>query len=158
MAGLFFSSHMTRLFVAPIIFHTFKMFLIPIAIILSEVFISERAKTMKRISIQTSLASLTVASILALIAGCQPQAQPTVEPTSQPASRTAKVVFPLAQAIKQPTSNYTLEQLAEMWPAFRHAPIETAGFNHFTLPFHYVSRDGTGDANEAYAFSFLLSH
>ncbi len=113
---------------------------------------------MKRISIQTFLASLTVASILTFIAAGQSQAQPAAEPSGQSASRTAKVVFPLAKAIKQPVSNYALEQLAEMWPAFRHAPIETAGFNHFTLPFLYTSLDGSGDSNEAYAFSFLLSN
>ncbi len=113
---------------------------------------------MKRANIQNFLTALAVTSILTFVAGCQPQAQPTVEPSSQPSGRTEKVVFPLARAIKQPISKYTLDELAEMWPAFRHAPIETAGFNHFTLPFHYTSLDGSGDSNEALAFSFLLSH
>ena len=72
-------------------------------------------------------------------------------------ARDAKVVLLLARAAKQEVSSYTLEQLTEMWPAFRHEPFETAGFNHFTLPFRYHSAKRTGDPNEAYAFSFLLS-
>ncbi|MGA2265581.1 MAG: hypothetical protein ABSH10_04020 [Phycisphaerae bacterium] len=47
--------------------------------------------------------------------------------------------------------------MATMFPAFQHKPFESAGFNHFTLPFRFVSTDGTGCQEEAYAFSFLMS-
>jgi len=82
--------------------------------------------------------------------------EPATRAGSEPAAR--KVTFPLAGATKQPLSNYTLDELVRMWPAFKHAPIDTAGFNHFTLPFRYASDDDTGNRREARAFSFLLSH
>ncbi len=69
-----------------------------------------------------------------------------------------KIEFPLAKAIKQPISDYTMDELAEMWDAFKHAPIETAGFNQLSLPFRYASLDGSGDTAEADAFAFLLSY
>ena len=47
--------------------------------------------------------------------------------------------------------------MTEIFPAFRHAPFVTAGFNPFSLPMHYEDRGGDGDANEALAMSFLLS-
>ena len=87
-----------------------------------------------------------------------PASRPVSQPASGPTTQKAKVQFALARAIKQPVSKYSLAELAKMWPAFKHEPFETAGFNHFTLPFQYESADGTGDANEANAFSFLLSH
>ncbi len=69
----------------------------------------------------------------------------------------AKVILPLARVAKLPLRTYTFRQVRERFPAFEHAPFETAGFSHLTLPFHYEDRAAGGDANEAYAFAFLLS-
>ncbi|NLW87847.1 MAG: hypothetical protein GXY38_13345 [Planctomycetes bacterium] len=68
------------------------------------------------------------------------------------------VKWPLADAPKLPLREYTLEELAARFPAFKHEPFEDAGFNHLTLPFRYMSGEGDDVGHEAAAFSFLLSN
>jgi len=69
-----------------------------------------------------------------------------------------KVVrLPLAEAVRAPLDPWSLDDLAKRWPAFRHEPFETAGFNHLSLPFRYEAGPQGGDGNEALTFSFLLS-
>jgi len=88
----------------------------------------------------------------------------TAAPSSGPATAQAlttkpagKVVLPLAKAPPQSLRKYSLAELEEMFPAFKHEPFDSAGYNHFSLPMHYEDRAGDGDANEALAMSFLLS-
>ncbi len=76
-------------------------------------------------------------------------------PSTRPAGN---VVLPLAKAQPQPLRHYTLAELKEMFPAFKHQPFDSAGYNHFSLPIHYEDRAGDGDANEAMAMAFLLSN
>jgi hypothetical protein len=90
-------------------------------------------------------------------AGAAQATQPASAPATQAATRPA-VVLPLSRVPRGPVGRYTLKQLEEMFPAFQHEPFETAGFNHLALPFHYEDRSGgSGDANEANAFAFLIS-
>ena len=98
--------------------------------------------------------------LVCLLGGCASE-QPTSQPTSAPATQPTAgqpVVLPLSQVPPQPYSHYTLARLEKMFPAFEHEPYETAGFNHLTLPFRFVSVAGTGEATEAHALSFLVSH
>ena len=89
----------------------------------------------------------------------EPASAQAAQPAPKPATRPAgKVVFPLARAAPQPLRKYTLDEIAAMFPAFKHEPFDSAGYNHFSLPIHYEDRGGNGDANEALAMSFLLSH
>jgi len=67
------------------------------------------------------------------------------------------VRLPLAQAEKLPWGEWSLEAMGKKWPAFRHEPFETAGFNAVTLPFRYESTVPDGNHDEAFAFSFLIS-
>lgn len=97
-------------------------------------------------------AGLVGAALLASAAVAQPAGRPETDAAEEP-----PVVLPLAQAPKQPLREHTLAQLKAMFPAFEHEPFATAGFNHLSLPFHYEDRDGGGDANEANAFTMLLS-
>jgi tetratricopeptide (TPR) repeat protein len=94
-------------------------------------------------------------------AGAAQATQPASTPASAPATQAATwppVVLPLSRVPRRPVGRYTLKQMEEMFPAFQHEPFETAGFNHLTLPFHYEDRSGgSGDANEAHAFAFLIS-
>lgn len=83
-----------------------------------------------------------------------PAKTPASKPTTTPAG---PIVLPLAKAPPQPLRHYTLDELEEMFPAFKHEPFDSAGYNHFSLPIHYEDRAGDGDANEAMAMSFLLS-
>ncbi len=103
----------------------------------------------------------SVAAILAiLIIPTTAHAQTAATaPASQPASQPAEAVSPLylANVSAQSASNYSMDELAEMFPAFKHAPFETAGFNHLSLPFKYESMDITGSIAYADAFAFLLS-
>jgi len=78
--------------------------------------------------------------------------------TAEEPERTAEVVLPLAKVEPIPIPDYSLDDLTAIFPAFEHEPFETAGFNHLTLPFLYLSRTSGGDPAEALAFSFLLSN
>ncbi len=84
-----------------------------------------------------------------------PAPKPSTAPTTQSAA--GRFVLPLTKVAPQPLWQYSLAELRRMFPAFKHARFSTAGFNHFVLPFHYEGRGGEADANEANAFSFLLS-
>jgi len=84
----------------------------------------------------------------------EPAKAPAPKPTTTPSG---PIVLPLAKAPPQPLRHYTLDELEEMFPAFKHEPFDSAGYNHFSLPIHYEDRAGDGDANEAMAMSFLLS-
>jgi hypothetical protein len=67
--------------------------------------------------------------------------------------------LPLARVAPLPLPrSLTLTQLERAYPYFRHAPFEKGGFNHFTLPFLYESRERNAHPEEALAFSFMLSH
>jgi tetratricopeptide (TPR) repeat protein len=103
---------------------------------------------------------LAVWAILsASVATAGPSSDPATTPTSAPATQPAgKVVFPLNRAAPQPLRKYTLDEIAAMFPAFKHEPFDSAGYNQFSLPIHYEDRGGDGDPNEAMAMSFLLSH
>ncbi|NLW87846.1 MAG: hypothetical protein GXY38_13340 [Planctomycetes bacterium] len=68
------------------------------------------------------------------------------------------VKWPLADAPKLPLRTYTLDELAARFSAFKHEPAESAGFNHLTLPFRYLSTKFKDAGYEALAFSFLLSN
>jgi hypothetical protein len=107
--------------------------------------------------------AIAAASAAAAAPSSGPAAKPApakaAQPASKPATRPAgKVVFPLARAAPQPLRKYTLDELAAMFPDFKHAPFDSAGYNHFSLPIHYEDRSGDGDANEAMAMSHLLSY
>jgi hypothetical protein len=69
----------------------------------------------------------------------------------------AKPSFLLATEGRLAASDYTLDELAQMFSSFKHEPLDKAGFNAMVMPIHYEDPDGIGDPNEAYAFSFLLS-
>ncbi|NLF31375.1 MAG: hypothetical protein GX591_10895 [Planctomycetes bacterium] len=64
----------------------------------------------------------------------------------------------LARAVPAPFYKGTWAELRQTFDAFRHVPYKNAGFNHFTLPFHWEDPEGLGDPNEAWAFSFMISH
>ena len=81
------------------------------------------------------------------------EARPEQEPPKE-----AKVVLPLARVEPIPIPACSVAELKEMFPAFKHEPFETAGFNHLTLPFLYLDRTRRGNEAEALAFSFLLSN
>lgn len=75
---------------------------------------------------------------------------------SQPASG-AQALLPLARVKPQAKAAPTQDQLNAAFH-FDHEPVDKAGFNHLTLPFHFSSKDDAGDEAEAGAFTFLLSH
>ncbi len=56
-----------------------------------------------------------------------------------------------------PRVHLTADSVGRMFPAFHHAPVESAGFNPLALPFRYADPDGVGDPAEANALAFLLS-
>jgi len=83
------------------------------------------------------------------------------EPAEAPAEteEASLVLLPLAEVEPIPIPECSLDDLARMFPAFEHAPYESSGFNHLTLPFLYLQRmAGKGNPEEALAFSFLLSN
>ncbi len=63
----------------------------------------------------------------------------------------------LATLTPLPAIKLTAESAVKMFPAFKHAPYETSGFNPLALPFRYEDPDNVGDQSEANAFAFLLS-
>jgi len=78
--------------------------------------------------------------------------------TAAEAGAPSGVRLPLAGLEPVPDPECSLDDLAQTFPYFKHDPIETAGFNHLTLPFLYVRRTlGRTHPEEALAFSFLLS-
>lgn len=83
-----------------------------------------------------------------------PPGAPPATPTAGP----ARIILPLAGMPPLKVSMHHLDELAILFPAFKHEPFETSGFNHLTLPFLYVSTDRDAEPNEALAFSFLLSN
>jgi len=108
--------------------------------------------------IAPAVKALCAAGVIACGVLAAAASEPASRPSVGPTTKKAKPRFALSQTIKQPVSKYSLADMAKMWPAFKHEPYETAGFNHFVLPFHYQATGTAGDANEANAFSFLLSH
>ena len=85
-------------------------------------------------------------------------APPAPETPAAPTAGPARIILPLAGMPALKVSMHHLDELAILFPAFKHEPFETSGFNHLTLPFLYVSTDRDADPNEALAFSFLLSN
>ncbi len=70
------------------------------------------------------------------------------------------VKFYLASQPEVPIPKLSLAELAKKFPAFKHRPFETAGFNAMVMPFHYQDKTThhDGDAAEANALSFLISN
>ena len=63
----------------------------------------------------------------------------------------------LAKLTRMPVPDVSPAALTALFPAFRHAPYDTAGFNPLALPFQYEDPDHAGDPAEANALAFLLS-
>lgn len=63
----------------------------------------------------------------------------------------------IAAAPKLESGQFRPEQLQQVFPAFKHRPFETAGFNEVMLPFAYSDPDHLGDPNEAMALAALIS-
>jgi hypothetical protein len=56
------------------------------------------------------------------------------------------------------SSQYALNDLPRIFPAFQHKPFNSAGFNAVMLPFSYSDPNHLGNANEAMALSALVSN
>lgn len=63
----------------------------------------------------------------------------------------------IADAPPLPSGQFRPELLPEMFPAFKHRPFESAGFNEVMLPFTYSDPDHLGNASEARALTALIS-
>ncbi len=66
--------------------------------------------------------------------------------------------FPLSADPAIPLPGQTAWDLPARWPAFRHADVETAGFDAVPLPIRYRDPDHLGDPAEADAFAFLVGY
>jgi hypothetical protein len=88
--------------------------------------------------------------VIVLALGLPPRAVRADDNASEP--------LVLSNQGKLSPAKYTAAQLATMWSAFPHKPLESAGFNALSLPFHYEDKTGNGDADEANTFAFLLSN
>jgi len=113
-------------------------------------------------------AAMLLAAAFAFLTGCAPSRtdgpadarspsgarQPTTAPVTLADDNR---VFPLAKAMSIPTTTYTADELVRQWPAFRHEPFETSGFNFFVLPFGWAAKPPAAEASNNYAVSFLLS-
>src|SRR5437879_4537780 len=54
--------------------------------------------------------------------------------------------FPLAKIPPLPPSNLKPADIGKLFPAFKHEPFETAGYNTLALPFRYNDMTGGGDS------------
>jgi len=70
----------------------------------------------------------------------------------------ARLVLPLSLAAAHGSSGTGADALLHRSAVFRHAPFESAGLNHLTLPFHFENENGQVNQREGLAFSFLLSN
>jgi hypothetical protein len=63
----------------------------------------------------------------------------------------------IAKAPPLKSGQFRPEQLPEMFPAFKHRPFESAGFDEVMLPFAYSDPDHLGNPSEAMALAALIS-
>ncbi|HUU91906.1 MAG TPA: hypothetical protein VM238_11945 [Phycisphaerae bacterium] len=115
-----------------------------------------RAEVIRLVLAATAAGLLGIAAVSVAKAEV-PVSKFEVKPEPEPPEQ-AKAILPLAQVEPVPIADYSMAELKEMFPAFKHEPFETAGFNHLTLPFLYLDRTRDGHEAEALAFSFLLSN
>lgn len=63
----------------------------------------------------------------------------------------------MAAAPPLESGQFRPQQLPEIFPAFKHRPFESAGFNEVMLPFAYSDPDHLGNSGEAMALAALIS-